>query len=215
MQIGFGAGSRRFESGLQSRRSAGCRLATIGQVRKTPRGVGGRSPCLCCADPGRRRRICQRRPARDLDEDHRGRSEHRPGRHRPDPADRGSMCGRRKDVGALNEEIWHTPITPDGQAGTATRAATGFNSASDPDLIVMPDGSLRVFFGGLAGSNELDGCAVPRRRPAPTGGTWTPQGMRVSSTQSAVGPVVAALRPDGTPRLLLHAFVRARHPRRP
>jgi hypothetical protein len=104
----------------------------------------------------------------------------------------------RKRAGTQNEEIQSTPIESDGSVGTATLASGGWSSAGNPDVVVMPDGSLRTFFAALTPSTSaLDGVIS-----ASTGAddeTWASP-TKVSSTSSAIPEGVgAAVAPDGTP----------------
>jgi hypothetical protein len=70
-------------------------------------------------------------------------------------------------------------------------------SVGNPDLVLLPDGGLRVFHAGLTGSEStLDG--VLSASAGRDGATWTPT-TKVSSTSSAIGEGVGAdMRPDGT-----------------
>src|SRR5437867_6002240 len=51
------------------------------------------------------------------------------------------------------EELVHTTVSPAGSVGDAKVALAGWSSMSHPDLLRMPDGSLRVFFGGIRTTN--------------------------------------------------------------
>lgn len=100
---------------------------------------------------------------------------------------------RRK--GGLNESIMHTPISPGGQVGSTSPVLEGLKSAGNPDLVRLPDGRLRAFFPGLGDTNE-DGGVKAATAPA-SGVGWTREGVRVSSTVSAVGPAGAAVTRTG------------------
>jgi hypothetical protein len=104
----------------------------------------------------------------------------------------------RKRAGAQSEEIQSTPIDPDGSVGTPTLASGGWSSAGNPDVVVMPDGSLRTFFAGLTPSTSaLDG--VISAATSTDAQTWASP-AKVSSTSSAIPEGVgAAVAPDGTP----------------
>jgi hypothetical protein len=107
----------------------------------------------------------------------------------------------RKQTGSLQEEIRHTPISTAGVVGATTPATTGFASVGNPDVVVLPDGSMRIFFGGLTsssgGRNGVQSAVAPAGAEA---AAWTLTGARVSSTQSAIPDGVgAAVKPDGTP----------------
>jgi len=94
-------------------------------------------------------------------------------------------------------EIWHTRIGANGTVGGSNPASVGWNSiGTDPDLVVMPDGSLRLLFNAIGNSTEQLGL-LSATSPA-DGGTWTPHGGRISpaTTVQAMG---ATLLADGTP----------------
>ena len=46
-------------------------------------------------------------------------------------------------------EVAHVTVSAGGKVGSAAVALGGWSSMSHPDLLRMPDGSLRVFFGGI------------------------------------------------------------------
>ena len=50
------------------------------------------------------------------------------------------------------EDLIHLEISPAGKVG-ADAVALGGWSAMSPDLLRMPDGSLRAFFGGIRSTN--------------------------------------------------------------
>jgi hypothetical protein len=106
----------------------------------------------------------------------------------------------RKETGASQEEIRHTPISAAGVVGTTTTATNGFVSVGNPDVVVLPDGSMRIFFGGLTtvsgGRNGVQSAIASAGAEALP---WTLTGARVSSNQNAVTDVGAAVKPDGTP----------------
>jgi len=94
-------------------------------------------------------------------------------------------------------EIWHTRIAASGIVGGSNLASGGWGSiGTDPDLVVMPDGSLRLLFNAIGNSPDQLGL-LSATAPA-DGGTWTPHGGRISpaTTVQAVG---ATLLADGTP----------------
>jgi hypothetical protein len=107
----------------------------------------------------------------------------------------------RKRTGPSQEEIRHTPISATGSVGASTPAAIGFASVENPAVVVMPDGSLRMFFGGLTvAAGGRDGVQSASAAPDAAASPWTLTGARVSSTRSAIPDGVgAAVKPDGTP----------------
>ena len=103
----------------------------------------------------------------------------------------------RRRTGPTNEAIVHAPIAPNGTKGGETVVLGGFNAVGDPDVVVLPDGRLRAFFMGLGRTNE-EGGVVSATAPS-SGAAWTREGVRVSSSTKAVGPVGAALTSAGAP----------------
>lgn len=102
-------------------------------------------------------------------------------------------------VGSNLEEIRHTPVDTDGEVGDPATASAGWPSAGNPAVIVTSDGGLRVFFPGLTLSSGT-GSGMQSATSDSQGTTWTEQGGRVSSSQSAMPDGTgAALRQDGTP----------------
>src|SRR5262245_18466838 len=51
------------------------------------------------------------------------------------------------------EDLVHLEISPAGQVGADTVALGGWSAMSHPDMLRMPDGSLRAFFGGIRSTN--------------------------------------------------------------
>jgi hypothetical protein len=94
------------------------------------------------------------------------------------------------------EGIFHTPISPSGQAGSRAPVLDGFEGVDNPDAVVTGDQRLRVFFMGLGGPAETSG--VVSASAALTGGAWAADG-RVSSSRSAVGSVGAGVTRAGEP----------------
>jgi hypothetical protein len=94
-------------------------------------------------------------------------------------------------------DIWHTPISRGGGVGSATSATTSWDAVDNPDLVVLPNGSLRVFFPGLGSTFEQGG--IQSSSAPASGAAWTPHGSRVSASVSAASPVGAAVLSDGTP----------------
>lgn len=93
--------------------------------------------------------------------------------------------------------ILHRPISRSGGLRSAIAATGRWDAVDNPDLVVLPNGSLRLFFAGL-GTTFAQGGIQSATAPA-SGASWTPQGSRVSASVGAGGPVGAALLSDGTP----------------
>ena len=94
--------------------------------------------------------------------------------------------------------LWHQGIRPNGSvAGAKNPIVTGFNALGSPDLVVTPDGGLRVFFGGLGTSpnNALNTAAAPA-----SGAAWTLQmGNAAQDTSAYNSASGAGTTTDGTP----------------
>jgi hypothetical protein len=93
--------------------------------------------------------------------------------------------------------ILHRPISRIGKLGSAIAATGRWDAVDNPDLVVLPNGTLRLFFAGL-GSTFAQGGIQSASAPA-SGASWTAQGSRVSASVGAGGPVGAATLSDGTP----------------
>jgi hypothetical protein len=118
----------------------------------------------------------------------------------------------RDRPGRGEEDIRHTPVSPDGEVGEAVTASGPVSSAGNPVAIVTADGGLRLFYAGLTGSeSDLDG--VLSASADESGDVWTTDPTRVSSTTSAIPDGVgAAVAPDGTPAFVYaYSFVLGYH----
>jgi hypothetical protein len=99
-------------------------------------------------------------------------------------------------------ELVHAAVKPSGAVGSTTVALTGWSSMSHPDLLRMPDGSLRAFFGGIRTVQPNEPNDTMNTATAPAAGTpWTLQTGNVvqSTTAYATAVAGAALTKDGTP----------------
>jgi hypothetical protein len=98
-------------------------------------------------------------------------------------------------------ELAHAPVSAGGKVGSASVALGGWASMSHPDLLRMPDGSLRVFFGGIRSTNpgETNNALNTATAPA-SGATWTLQpGKAAQATYAyATTSAGAGLAKDGT-----------------
>jgi hypothetical protein len=99
-------------------------------------------------------------------------------------------------------ELAHASVSPAGKVGTAAVALGGWASMSHPDLLRMPDGSLRVFFGGIRTTSpgETNNALNTATAPA-SGAKWTLQsGKAAQSTYAyATTSAGASLAKNGTP----------------
>jgi len=100
------------------------------------------------------------------------------------------------------EDLIHLEISPRGQVGPDAVALGGWSAMSHPDLLRMPDGSLRAFFGGIRSTNPGETNNAMNTATAPAGGTpWTlKSGKAAQATYAyATGVAGAGLAKDGTP----------------
>lgn len=110
---------------------------------------------------------------------------------------------KRRDA-PLSESVRHTAVTPAGRVGDSSLVLGDINSVGDPDAIVLRDGRLQVFFPGLGDTNPEGGVMAATGSAAGT--AWRREGVRVSSTSSALSSVGAALSAGGEP---VFAFTRS------
>jgi len=101
---------------------------------------------------------------------------------------------KRRD-GSLAESIVHRTISPAGKLGGTSVVLSGLKSVGNPDLVTLPGNRLRAFFPGLGDTNP-DGGVKAATAPA-SGAAWTREGVRVSSTASAVSPAGATVTGSG------------------
>src|SRR5262245_60741214 len=80
-------------------------------------------------------------------------------------------------------QIWPTAIGPLGSIGASGPATGRWDAVDDPDLVVLPSGGMRLFFGGL-GATFAQGGVQSASAPA-SGAAWTPFGARVSQSLTA------------------------------
>jgi hypothetical protein len=103
--------------------------------------------------------------------------------------------GNKEDLIALE-------ISPNGKVGPDAVAIGGWASMSHPDLLRMPDGTLRAFFGGIRSTNpgETNKRLSTATAPA-SGGPWTlkPGDVVQAPSAYATGVAGAGLAKDGTP----------------
>jgi hypothetical protein len=100
------------------------------------------------------------------------------------------------------EDLIHLEISPAGAVGSDSVALGGWSSMSHPDLLRMPDGSLRAFFGGIRSTNAGETNNAMNTATAPASGApWTLKpGKAAQATYAyATGVAGAGLAKDGTP----------------
>ena len=100
------------------------------------------------------------------------------------------------------EDLIHLEISPAGKAGADAVALGGWSAMSHPDLLRMPDGSLRAFVGGIRSTNvgETNKRLSTATAPA-SGAPWTlkPGDVVQAPSAYATGVTGAGLAKDGTP----------------
>jgi hypothetical protein len=100
------------------------------------------------------------------------------------------------------EDLVHLGISPAGKVGGDAVALGGWASMSHPDLLRMPDGSLRAFFGGIRSTSAGETNNSMNTATAPAAGApWTLKpGKAAQATYAyATGVAGAGLAKDGTP----------------
>jgi hypothetical protein len=100
------------------------------------------------------------------------------------------------------EELVHAEVSPAGKVGAAAVALGGWSSMSHPDLLRMPDGSLRAFFGGIRTTTPGETNNAMNTATAPAAGRpWTLKPGKAAQATHAYGTGVAGagLAKDGTP----------------
>jgi hypothetical protein len=96
-------------------------------------------------------------------------------------------------------ELWQIRIGSDGKLLGSNAIARGWSAFANPDLVLTPDGGLRVFVGGDQSPSTANPGLVTASAPA-QGGPWTIQPDPVSPGQDAAGADVgASTTKDGTP----------------
>jgi hypothetical protein len=100
------------------------------------------------------------------------------------------------------EDLIALEVSPAGKVGADSVALGGWASMSHPDLLRMPDGTLRAFFGGIRSTNpgETNNRLSTATAPA-AGRPWTlkPGNVVQAPSAYATGVAGAGLAKDGTP----------------
>jgi hypothetical protein len=99
-------------------------------------------------------------------------------------------------------EIAHAAVSAAGNVGSATVAIGGWSAMSHPDLLRMPDGSLRIFFGGIRSTNPGETNNAMNTATAPASGAqWTLQPGKAAQAVYAYATSYAGagLAKNGTP----------------
>ena len=99
--------------------------------------------------------------------------------------------------------IMHSAIGLDGRltAESPTPIVTDWAAVSNPDLILTPDGGLRIFFGGIRSTNAGEtNQALNTATADASGAAWTLVEHKVAASSSAyASPIGAGSTKDGTP----------------
>lgn len=101
-----------------------------------------------------------------------------------------------------NADLMHVPINPAGKVGATSVALGGWRTMNHPDLLRLPDGSLRVFFGGIRSTSPGETNTALNTATAPASGApWTLQPGKAAQSNSAYAGATtgAGLAKDGTP----------------
>jgi len=104
--------------------------------------------------------------------------------------------------GGSRDDLMHAAVRPNGAVGATTVALGNWRSMNHPDVLRMPDGSLRVFFGGIRTTAGSEPNISMNTATAPASGMpWTLQiGNAIQSRTAYSGASTGAgLARDGTP----------------
>jgi hypothetical protein len=99
-------------------------------------------------------------------------------------------------------DLVHLSINPGGRVGRDSIALSGWSSMNHPDLLRMPDNTLRVFFGGIRSTSAGETNTALNTATAPaSGATWTLQAGKAAQSNTAYAGATtgAGLARDGTP----------------
>lgn len=100
------------------------------------------------------------------------------------------------------DELVHVTVRPNGAVGSPASALGGWRTLNNPDLLRMPDGSLRAFFGGIRSTAAGEPNRALNTATAPASGRpWTLQVGKAAQSSSAYSgsSTGAGLARDGTP----------------
>ena len=115
------------------------------------------------------------------------------------------------------EDLAHVTVSGAGKVGSTAVALAGWSSMSHPDLLRMPDGSLRVFFGGIRSTNPGETNTAMNTATAPASGAqWSLQIGQGGAGDLRVRDLVRRRRPgeERRPDLELGGHPRPRLPLR-
>ena len=96
-------------------------------------------------------------------------------------------------------ELWQIRIGSDGKLLGSHAIARGWNALANPDLVLSPDGGLRVFVGGSKSAASVNAGLVTATAPPP-GAPWTIEPDPVSANPDVTtADVGAGTAKDGAP----------------
>jgi hypothetical protein len=99
-------------------------------------------------------------------------------------------------------DLAHVEVSTGGSVGADSVALGSWSAMSHPDILRMPDNTLRVFFGGIRSTSPGDDNDALNTATAPaSGGPWTLKPGRAAQALYAYATSVtgAGLAKDGTP----------------
>jgi hypothetical protein len=99
-------------------------------------------------------------------------------------------------------DLVHVAVSPAGKVGNDSIALGGWSAMSHPDLLQMPDNTLRAFFGGIRSTAPGDDNDAMNTATAPaSGGPWTLKPGHAAQATYAYATTYAgaALAKNGTP----------------
>jgi len=83
-------------------------------------------------------------------------------------------------------DLVHVAVSPAGKVGAGSVALGGWSAMAHPDLLRMPDNTLRAFFGGIRSTSQGETNNALNTATAPAAGSpWTLQPGR-AATSAAV-----------------------------
>ncbi|MGH2806696.1 MAG: hypothetical protein ACRDKT_05415 [Actinomycetota bacterium] len=105
-----------------------------------------------------------------------------------------------RDSNTGGTSLVHTVVAPDGTVGATSPIVTGWQRVDGrPDVVVAPDGSLRVFFGGTESIDPGEQNTTLNTATSPDGATWSLNPISIATGSGQFGGEVGAtVGTDGT-----------------
>jgi hypothetical protein len=105
----------------------------------------------------------------------------------------------RQEAGNTNS-MHHVPISVRGKVGPSVDMLGNWNFLANPDLVPVPGGGLRVFFGGIHTTNPGEpNDEMNTATAGPSGDAWALQPGSISDDEQGVSDAGATTAADGTP----------------